>query len=130
MALRLSDGCALGRQVKIVETPERNIQLAAKLECGIGAIARAIQQITPIRPGMFARPGPEGVGSGCTEGVPVTDGETQMLLHGLAVGFESQDIVRVRALVGDTPDAREKLPVACENGSAHTHCPLRMKTHW
>ena len=56
----------------------------------------------------------EGVPAIGAEGVPVANGESQVLFHGLSahdltggVGLEAQGIVRIRTFVGDGSNSRE-----------------------
>ena len=104
---------ALRRNVAVVEAEERHTQQVEHLERHIGLETGMVHRLA--KPGTFERGTAEGIGAGPGKGMPISDGEAQMVLHALAkyepVGIvvaEGQRIGAVRPLVGDGVLAVEK----------------------
>ena len=84
-------------------------QLAEKLERRIKPFFCRLESVGTLVPGVGARAGTEGIAAVGAKRVPVADGKTQMLAHGLVtdhaigiVGLECQVVIGLRAFVLDT----------------------------
>ena len=74
---------AFRRGVDIVEGEEGHIEQAKQLESDIGLGARHRHRIRAMMPGPQERLATKGIAAGPAERVPVTDGETQVILEPL-----------------------------------------------
>ena len=80
--------------------------LAEKLERSVKPFFRRLEPVGTLIPRVRARAGTEGIGAVSAERVPVADGKTQMVAHGLVadhairiVGLERQVVIGLRAFV-------------------------------
>ena len=99
---------AFRRGVDIVEGEEGHIEQAKQLESDIGLGARHRHRIRAMMPGPQERLATKGIAAGPAERVPVTDGETQVILEPLptndtilVVPAEGERVLGVLAAIGD-----------------------------
>ncbi len=85
VAVRLGEGAALGGDVAVVEGVEGGSDLGEELEGGVHPVLGDGDGVLALFPGTDDGAGAEGIGAGSAEGVPIGDGEAEMVLEGLAV---------------------------------------------
>jgi hypothetical protein len=110
----------LGSHVAVVEAVEADAELLHELEGHVGPLHGHLQRVGVVLPRAEHGAGAERVGAGATEGVPVGDGEPEVVLHRLpldervgVVVAEGEHARGLRTLVLDPADARERLVCRC-----------------
>ena len=96
----LGERGALGGDVAVVEAVERRADFLEKLEGGVHADLGDGDGVFALFPRADDGAGTERIGAGAAEGVPVGDGEAQVLLHGFAVDELGGVVVAKREGVG------------------------------
>src|SRR5439155_302297 len=101
--------------VAVVEAVEVDAELLHELEGDADALLRHLNGVGFVLPGTDGAAGAERVAAGAAEGVPVGDGEAEVLAHRLAfhllvgvVVAEGERVCRGRPLVADLLDVREE----------------------
>ena len=97
-----------------MEAVEGRAEFLDELEGNIHPLDRVLDRLAAVVPGTLQRGSTEGIGSGGPEGMPITDTETEMLLHrppldhllGVVV-MEGQGVSALGPLVGDLLDVGE-----------------------
>ena len=119
MALVSREVLALGGHVAVVEAVERDAELLHELEGDADALDRHLDGVGAVLPRPHGAAGAERVAARAAEGVPVGDGEAQVLLHRLAfdllvgvVVAEAERVGRIGAFVADLAGLRGRMPSA------------------
>jgi len=104
----LGEGLAFRRDVAVVERVEGGADLGEELEGGVHALERDGHGVFAAFPRAVDRAGAERIAAVATEGVPVSDGEAEVLRHRLAVDhfvgvivLECKRVVGFRTIVSD-----------------------------
>ncbi len=124
-ALRLRQGAGLVDQIEIVKAEIGDADLGDELKGGVHLVFGALNGIRGAVPWELHGADAEGIAARIAEGMPVGDGEPEVLIHRLAahhavlvVILKGQRIVALRPLVGDAADAFEVFLVAGQRGAA------------
>ena len=82
--LELSQCRSLLYHIHIVEAIVRDVALGHELKSGIHLVFRPRDRIVRIVPGEVLRTSTKLIATLCAQGMPISHGEAQMLLQGLA----------------------------------------------
>ena len=106
---------AFGGDVAVVEAVVGGAELLDELEGDLHALLGHLDGIGAVFPGADVAAGAERIGAGASEGVPVADGEAEVVLHGLPlddfariVMAKRERVFRIRAFVLDLFDFGEE----------------------
>ncbi len=109
--IALGERLAFGRDVAIVKAIERGAQLFHELEGDAHAVHRVLDVVVSRFPGALHRAGAERIAAGSAEGMPIGNGEAQMVLHRLAFDHfggvvvpEGEHVLGLGALEADLGD--------------------------
>ena len=84
VGVRLAQVLAFGRHIAVVEAVVRDAELFHELESDLDALGGHLHRFGAVFPRPFGAPRAKRIAAHAAEGVPVADGEAQVLLHRLA----------------------------------------------
>ena len=140
--VRLGERLALGGHVAVVETVEAHAELLHELKRHRDPGDRPFEGVPAFFPGADHGRRAEGVAAGAAEGVPVGDGEPQVVAHRLpldqgvgVVVTKRQHVLRSGALVADIWDAGKRLGTSAVCGCHRKDAPAetngeKIKSRW
>ena len=114
MLVGLGERAALGRNVAVVEAPERRADFLKKFKRGVHPGLRDGDCVRTLFPRAHDRAGAERIAARAAKAVPIRDRKPQVLRERAAVDdlvrvvvFERECVFRLRAFVGDDGEAGE-----------------------